>query len=170
MGWCKVLYLPPLFVRQMTPTHPSHHTTTSHVFRAAVLMCNVVVYVGLERYRQLRSSSYWYQNSRWPFLFHLSPTRHQTVARLFALTNFFLCYSAGLAGNYFGRVCSVLSSASFKCLLEHGFLPWAAGRVHFQSVLLRSNREVWLHLVACVKFTFKDLSKDEIQNLKKGKE
>ncbi len=69
----------------MTPTHPSHHTTTSHVSSVAVLMWNNVVSVGSERYRQLWYSGYRYQNSRWPFAFHLSHTRHQRVAQIFAL-------------------------------------------------------------------------------------
>lgn len=145
------------FVRQMTPTHPSHHTTTSHVSSVAVLMWNNVVSVGSERYRQLWYSGYRYQNSRWPFAFHLSHTRHQRVAQIFALPVLQLWPCRQL---FWWGVFGSFSFSLFKRLLEHGFLPWASGCVqqfwHFYSVLIWSNRKVWLHLVACVKFIFKD--------------
>lgn len=148
MGWCKVLYLPPLFVRQMTPTHPSRRTTTSHVSRAAVLMWTVVVSVGSERYRRLWYSSYRYQNSRWPFPFHLSHTRHQRVAQIFVPAYSFLCYSSGLAGNYFGGVCSVPSPSVFSSsYLKMDFyheLQSVFNQEHFGGALVWSNKIIWL--------------------------
>lgn len=93
----------------MTPTYPSHHTTTSHVSSVAVLMWNNVVSVGSERYRQLWYSGYGTKiaDDHLHFICRTLDTKESLRYLRFP------CYSSGLAGNYFGGVCSVPSPSVF---------------------------------------------------------